>query len=121
LSGYTTYWMGFVVLVSALFLAKRCYRTPGGRFVCSNLLIVLFLGLNPILVPIMAKLMTAYFVYRIGEMLPVVPVLSFVLFRAYLTGAAWFKTQGWRGRLSKSTQPRYLAAGWSAQKTRRGP
>jgi hypothetical protein len=109
LSGYTTYWMGFAVLLSALFLGRRCYRTPGGRFVCSNLLIVLFLGLNPILVPVMAKLMTAYFVYRLGEMLPVVPVLSFVLFRAYLTGAAWFKTGGWRSRLRKLTQSRHLA------------
>jgi len=108
-SGYTTYWVGFVVLASVLLIGKRCYRTPGGRFVCSNTLIVLCLGLNPLLVSMMAKLMTAQFVNRIGEMLPVVPVLSFTLLRTYLTGLAWYKTKGWHRRLSRLAHPRYAA------------
>jgi hypothetical protein len=109
LHSYTTYWLGFAVLLGALFFGKRCYRTPGGRFVCSNVLIILFLGLNPVLVPFMARLITAQVVYRIGEMLPVVPVLSFVLFRAYLTGATWFRLIGWRHRLRRLAQRRSLA------------
>jgi hypothetical protein len=108
LSGYTTYWLGAGVLLGLLLLGRRNYRTPGGRFVCSNVLIILFLGLNPILVPFMSKLFTAQVVYRIGEMLPAVPVLSYVLYRTYLAGVAWFQAQGGRRRPDRLTQSQLL-------------
>ncbi len=73
------------ILIGVLFYRKRFYRTAGGSFLLSNLAVVTFIGLNPILAPLVSHLVEPRVVFRLGDLMPVLPIASFCLYRAWVT------------------------------------
>jgi len=80
-AGLLTLW----TLIAIFLYRKRFYRTPGGSFLLSNFVPVVFIGLNPILAPLVSNLTHVLVVARLGSLIPVLPIASFCIYRAWVT------------------------------------
>jgi hypothetical protein len=77
--GWLDNWgIGLVTVLGSLFFLKD-YRTEKHLYLLVNIAVVLIVGFNPILAPLLARVVSFQAINRLGEILPAVPVVSYII------------------------------------------
>jgi hypothetical protein len=70
--------LGLITVLGVVFFLKD-YRTKKGLYILTNVAVVLLVGFNPILAPLLARVVSFQAINRLGEILPAVPVVSYIV------------------------------------------
>ena len=89
-------WVGLLSVVITLLFARRFLTSRRTTFLVTTVGTVLFVSMNPLLIPVLAGLSNSNVVHRLGSCLPVLPVVSFGLFSAGVTLVRLIRSRGWR-------------------------
>lgn len=76
--------IGLVTVLGSLLFFKNLRRTKRRIYLLSNIALVLLIGLNPVLAPLLGRIVSLQAIHRLGELLPAVPIFSFLIFMLYL-------------------------------------